>query len=207
MIKIKYERYWNDFIRKNEEKTFVDLDALANWIFGQMQQDYTKDSLVMSFPTPEKVKRIKASGPYRIEFKPQRGEESFWIYLIENSDGIIFSDGKFTSGQKHWSSEVQAWLTACEKRRTCPTFNFVDEQPAAPTSGKGAQHTFIVTEMCPHCETEVEMRWNTDTMGFKAFCPVCGKRLMLCDECHQLGGGCDYDSKADSCQFNKSAKE
>lgn len=63
--------------------------------------------------------------------------------------------------------------------------------------------TFIVTEFCPHCETEIEMRWDTDTQGFKAFCPSCGHRLMLCDECHQLGGGCDYDSKTDSCQFNK----
>lgn len=62
--------------------------------------------------------------------------------------------------------------------------------------------TYTVTEMCPHCESEIEMRWNTDTQGFKAFCPVCGDRLMLCDECHQLGGGCDYDSKTDSCRLN-----
>lgn len=204
MIKIKYERYWNDFIRKNEEKTFADLDALADWIFGQMQQDYTKDSFVMSFPTPEKVKRIKADGPYRIEFKPRWGEESFWIYLIENSNGIIFSDGKFTSGQKHWSLEVQTWLTACEKRRAYPTFNFVEEQPVVSVSDKDAQRTFTVTEMCPHCETEVVMRWNTATMGYKAFCPVCGERLMLCDECrHADYGPCDYDSQSDTCRFNK----
>ncbi len=37
--------------------------------------------------------------------------------------------------------------------------------------------TYIVTEMCPHCMNEIEMRWNTDMEGFKAFCPVCGKRL------------------------------
>lgn len=65
------------------------------------------------------------------------------------------------------------------------------------------QRTLIVTEMCPHCESEVEMRWDTDTMGFRAFCPVCGNRLMLCDECqHSDGGPCDYDSKTDSCRHN-----
>lgn len=126
MIKIKYERYWNDFTRKNEEKTFPDLDALADWIFSQMQQDYTKD-FVMSFPTPEKVKQINENGPYRIEFKPTRSGESFWIYLIENANGIIFSDGRFTSGRKHWSTVAQEWCTACDRRQHAPTFNFVDE--------------------------------------------------------------------------------
>ena len=76
------------------------------------------------------------------------------------------------------------------------------EDTTQPT--QDPKRTYIVTELCPHFESEVEMRWNTDTMGYKAFCPVCGKRLMLCDECHQLGGGCDYDSKTDSCQLNPS---
>lgn len=69
--------------------------------------------------------------------------------------------------------------------------------------------TYIVTEVCPHCENEIEMRWDTDTLGFKAFCPVCGKRLMLCDECQHCGpdggptGPCDYDSATDTCRFNR----
>ncbi len=64
--------------------------------------------------------------------------------------------------------------------------------------------TYIVTEMCPHCENEIEMRWDTDTRGFKATCPVCGKRLMLCDECLHAEDsiGCDYDSYTDSCYRN-----
>ena len=63
--------------------------------------------------------------------------------------------------------------------------------------------TYIVTEMCPHCQSEVQMQWDTDTMGFKAFCPVCGERLMLCDECLQVGGVCDYDSETDTCKHNQ----
>lgn len=144
MIRIKCEHYWNDFIRKNEIKTFASLDALADWIFGQMQQDYTgSHSCVMSFPTPEAAKRIGETGPWRIEFTPQRGSESIWIYCIENSDGIIFSDGRFTSGQKHWTTEVQQWLTACEARRRGPTFNFVADEPPAPKDE--AQKWFATT--------------------------------------------------------------
>lgn len=77
---------------------------------------------------------------------------------------------------------------------------FENQEEPAGDSGR----TFIVTEMCPHCGSEIEMRWNTDTMGFKAFCPVCGKRLMLCDECRhsETPGPCDYNSRTDSCQHN-----
>ena len=69
------------------------------------------------------------------------------------------------------------------------------------------ERTYMVTEICPHCENEINMFWNTDEMGFKAFCPVCGERLMLCDECmHRTGeliNDCDYCSKSDSCRFNR----
>lgn len=71
----------------------------------------------------------------------------------------------------------------------------------------GRTHT--VTEVCPHCGNEIEMRWDTDTRGFKAFCPVCGERLMLCDECRhtvELPCSCDYDSHTDSCRQNKGCK-
>lgn len=71
-------------------------------------------------------------------------------------------------------------------------------------SDEDAERTYIVTELCPHCENEIEMRWNTDILGFKAFCPVCGKRLMLCDECRhaETSNHCDYDSERDCCRRN-----
>lgn len=65
-----------------------------------------------------------------------------------------------------------------------------------------------VTEVCPHCECEITMMWSIESMGYKAFCPVCGERLMLCDECLHSGpdgeytGKCDYCSKTDSCFRN-----
>lgn len=65
--------------------------------------------------------------------------------------------------------------------------------------------TYTVTEVCPHCENEIEMTWDTDARGYLAYCPVCGGRLMLCDEClhtEGCGGKCDYDSKTDSCYRN-----
>lgn len=95
------------------------------------------------------------------------------------------------------ASEAEFYIThdgqmdATKAKNPCPVCNSQEED----------DRTYIVTEFCPHCESEIEMRWNVDERGFKAFCPVCGKRLMLCDECHQEDY-CDYDSKTDSCRYN-----
>ena len=66
-------------------------------------------------------------------------------------------------------------------------------------------------EMCPHCGNEIKLRWDINKDGFKAFCPVCGRRLMLCDACaHRFGDhtdDCDYNSKTDTCRFNKGPKQ
>ena len=73
---------------------------------------------------------------------------------------------------------------------------------------------YIVTEYCPNCESEIEMRWSVEELGYRAFCPVCGKRLMLCDACQHTTGrddvyscDCDYDTKTDTCKFNKKERE
>lgn len=76
-------------------------------------------------------------------------------------------------------------------------------------SCKTCEH--IVTEVCPHCEAEVEMRWNVAADGYKTFCPHCGKRLMLCDACQhpedKCVENCDYNSETDTCRHNQPAQE
>lgn len=63
-----------------------------------------------------------------------------------------------------------------------------------------------VTEMCPNCDREVTMEWDVSVDGYKATCPHCGGRLMLCDECRHPNGGfcdkCDFDAKTDTCKHN-----
>lgn len=53
------------------------------------------------------------------------------------------------------------------------------------------------------------MAWDVKALGFKAYCPVCGKRLMLCDACqhdpvddHYLDN-CDYNQTKDCCKHNQ----
>ena len=116
MYRIDYEEYWNDFFRKQHQKTFASLSDIEEWVFGQMQRDYRGDNLVMYFPQGDQ--------PSRIEFHPVRGGASFWIYMIQSNDGIVFSDGKLTCGQKYASERVREWLKHCKERRDKPAFCF-----------------------------------------------------------------------------------
>lgn len=65
--------------------------------------------------------------------------------------------------------------------------------------------TYIVTEFCHNCESEVEMRWNTDDRGYQAFCPVCGAPLMLCDECRHSDDfkDCDWNEESGCFRYKK----
>lgn len=65
--------------------------------------------------------------------------------------------------------------------------------------------TDLVTEVCPYCDTEITMRWNIKEQGFKAFCPVCGKILMLCDECFHAED--EYAGKCNWCKDKLTGKE
>ena len=71
-----------------------------------------------------------------------------------------------------------------------------------------------IDELCGNCDREVTLaHWDVEVDGYKAFCPYCGERLMLCDMClhDRYTGkyivGCDYCSKTDSCKHNPPRKE
>ena len=61
---------------------------------------------------------------------------------------------------------------------------------------------YTVFEVCPNCDREIGVVWDTKTEGLKLFCPACGERLMLCSMCE---GNCDYDTTTDSCKHNPPA--
>lgn len=42
---------------------------------------------------------------------------------------------------------------------------------------------YEVVEVCPECGAENVMTWNVEKEGYVAYCPHCGSKMMLCDEC------------------------
>lgn len=84
-----------------------------------------------------------------------------------------------------------------------------NERAETATEAETADETTakaMVVEFCSNCETEIEMRWDVKTQGYKAYCPVCGEVLMLCSECVYRSGDffddCDFDGRDGTCRFN-----
>lgn len=127
MIIIRMIEYWNDYNQRERKEKFLDLDALADWIFGQMSVDYSdpKGSHTLSFSSCKDERNI-----YRISLMPGAAEQTLWIKLIEDdSRGILFSDGTFTAGRKYCTRDVKKWLVKCEERRKHPVFPFASDLP------------------------------------------------------------------------------
>jgi DNA-directed RNA polymerase subunit RPC12/RpoP len=42
---------------------------------------------------------------------------------------------------------------------------------------------YEVVEVCPECGEENIITWDVEKDGYVAYCPHCGSKMMLCDEC------------------------
>lgn len=63
----------------------------------------------------------------------------------------------------------------------------------------------IVTECCPHCDTEVSVKWDIFKDGHSIYCPNCGKRIMLCSDCPSIDDEftCDWtEDKIPCCAWD-----
>ena len=83
-----------------------------------------------------------------------------------------------------------------------------DELEIMPTSRgmfiKKVNEAPTVVEWCPHCENEIEMKYEVDKFGFQVHCPFCGKPIMLCDECFERNGNkCDWSKDTGCCMKPK----
>lgn len=127
--------------------------------------------------------------------------------LRANCDAM--DDGKLDS-MDCWDKDVQALDMAIDLMKSNAGLGFacVQGSPDVALAPELELLPELVTEICPHCESEVTLEWDVEERGYKAFCPVCGGRLMLCDECQHRGpggehtGDCDYNSETDTCRFN-----
>lgn len=129
MIIASVEEYYNDDHFSCQDKQFSNLSALEDWVFQKMRQDYSDPRFgthAMLFPTEGNQQMSFKNGPSPISFIPDSNSPHYFVRMIRREDGgILFSDGKYTCGQKHWSAEVKKWLSHCNDRQYAPTFNFV----------------------------------------------------------------------------------
>lgn len=57
---------------------------------------------------------------------------------------------------------------------------------------------YETTEVCPHCDSEVTLNWSVKDFGYAIYCPYCGQRMMLCDECTHAAD--NHEQKCDWCE-------
>ena len=110
MLTVKGEYYYNDFTRYNFAKSFKNFDELKNFILNHSNGDVgTKEHRTIwlgiwrdgSFKCPDRV----SNSPY------SRGGSKYdlWIYYIESSNGIEYTNGQYTRGEKHASKAFEEW--------------------------------------------------------------------------------------------------
>lgn len=122
MIKVRYEKYYNDYITKYETITLFSLNDLANWMFAKTTGEYKRH---MYFADPNQNHEF--CGKLKLDSSSIHTSDDcyiYWIHQIEKDGAIIYSTGKFTNGICHWNEEVKQWLLDCRKRMNNPKFNF-----------------------------------------------------------------------------------
>lgn len=123
MIKVKYEKYYNDYRKSYETKNFNSLNELADWLFGMVKGKYKR---CMWFVDPNS-EYLYYDGKLRLDsscIHSNEGEWTYWIHQIEKDGAIIYSTGTFTNGICHWNDEIKQWLVVCRERMNNSQFNF-----------------------------------------------------------------------------------
>lgn len=67
---------------------------------------------------------------------------------------------------------------------------------------------YEVVEVCPECGAENIMTWDVEKEGYVAYCPHCGSKMMLCDECIHSDDApiCDWSPCNGCCREREKCK-
>lgn len=122
MILVDYEEYTNDYCRSYKQKTLGDLTEFANWVFALCKGKY-EDRI--SIPNPDTTIFTADEMPYSIDVNCIWEENKhYWIHQIKRDGKIIFTDGKYTNGIKHWSELMKSMCRNMLNRKANPQFDF-----------------------------------------------------------------------------------
>lgn len=122
MITIKYEIYHNDYNRQtNLTKTFPDLESFGDWLLDHATP-YT-DYKYLYVDYAAYYKQFKETG--RLQSRNYEMNEDYWIYMVSNDDGIIYTNGKYTHGKNHASKTILSFLHNLEQKYLNPDIGMV----------------------------------------------------------------------------------
>lgn len=121
MLKITYQ-FSKEYSGKIHIKEVCDLNELEDFIF-KTGTTKTDDKRYMQIPTSKET--ITS-----INFWVNYDKGQCYIHQVENENGIIFSDGKFTSTQQFMSDGFLKFCNDCHYKavnKIPPKYNFVND--------------------------------------------------------------------------------
>lgn len=84
MLKIRMERHLNSCFHREDTRTFDTFAELEEWIFDQMQQDYTGCKMTLRFPTSEIAQCFHDDARAASRFIPLLTESSFGFTRLKH---------------------------------------------------------------------------------------------------------------------------
>lgn len=111
------------------------------------------------------------------------------------SNDILRTLHYMLNAEDSWYVLVQWTQDECIKK---------DEEEAAR-----AIQQYEVVEVCPECGAENVMTWDVEKEGYVAYCPHCGSKMMLCDECIHSDDAptCDWNPCNGCCREREKCKK
>lgn len=86
----------------------------------------------------------------------------------------------------HKENMLKEWCNKCDDRNQF-LYHYIDKMSGikwAREALEKARSAIVyayespeITEVYPHCKSEVTLYWDVKDRGYKAFCPVCGERV------------------------------
>lgn len=124
MFTIYGEKYYNDFTRQNVRMSFHSLNEIYDYM-KSISYGFS-DKYGNYFPT-RRGDDYNWCGRISCSDKEDKLYRNFWIYKIENENGILYSNGRYTDGEKFCAKIVEDWLMDCRNKMENKKFSFVEE--------------------------------------------------------------------------------
>lgn len=127
MITVKGEHYYNDYTREYFEKDFYDFDSFFEWA-KQVSNNF--NSRYGNY-FPHVIRNARDDGSTevgRISFVDDANKGwDYFIYEIDNENGIVFSNGVKTGGKKFVARKVEElFIKYSEQIKNIKVPNFVE---------------------------------------------------------------------------------
>lgn len=131
--------------------------------------------------------------PRRIVYNYYKANEA--EFVAETADELRISPAECTFDK--WIQSVYTCMDTDGLFDYAVRHGYEWKRPDEPKGWCASEDGYEI-EYCPHCEAENEIRWDINEDGFEAYCPHCGKKMMLCDACsHKYG---EFYSDCDWCE-------